>query len=70
MKKQKPKGEKTEQEKIAEAITDGFLDVDEACSKCATVFKNYHHFVRCDENVCPMRSSTNTKSVAEMILGI
>lgn len=46
----------TEQERIAEAIADGFPNVDETCpdTHCARTFKNYHHFVRCDRSPCAM----------------
>jgi hypothetical protein len=46
--------ELTEQEKIAQAVKDGYPDIDETCPKCKRVFKNYHHFVICYERPCPM----------------
>jgi hypothetical protein len=44
----------TEQEKIAQAVTEGYPDKDETCPECKLVFKNYHHFIRCDRRPCPM----------------
>lgn len=41
---------------IAQAVTEGYPDVDEVCPliPCGRVFKNYHHFLRCDRYACPM----------------
>lgn len=50
----------TEEQKIAQAIAEGYPDVDENCPKCGTVFKNYHHFVRCDRRPCPMSDGKGT----------
>lgn len=50
----------TEQEKIAEAVKEGYPDVDEQCPKCKTIFKNYHHFIRCNEPNCPMGDGKGT----------
>lgn len=44
----------TEREKIAQAVAEGCPDVDQVCPACDTVFKNYHHFIRCDRQPCPM----------------
>ena len=44
----------TEAQKIAQAVAEGYPDVDETCSACGTVFKNYHHFIRCERKPCPM----------------
>jgi hypothetical protein len=46
--------ELSEQEKIAQAVAEGYPDVDEVCSECGTIFKNYHHFVQCDRRPCPL----------------
>lgn len=56
----------TEEEKIAQAVSEGYPDVDETCPQCQTVFKNYHHFLRCDVAGCPMRGSG--PSVLEQLL--
>jgi hypothetical protein len=50
----------SEGEKIAQAVAEGFPDVDERCSACGTVFKNYHHFIRCDRKDCPMSDGRGT----------
>lgn len=50
----------TEQQLITQAVADGYPDVDEACSLCARVFKNYHHMLRCDEAACPMKDGKGT----------
>lgn len=46
----------TEQEKIEQAVAEGYPDVDEVCPNpsCGLVFKNYHHFIRCDRRPCPL----------------
>jgi len=46
--------EEIEQRKIAEAVAEGYPDEDATCTKCGVVFKNYHHYIRCDERPCPM----------------
>ena len=50
----------TEQEKIAQAVAEGYPDKDETCPACGTVFKNYHHFIRCDRRPCPMSDGKGT----------
>jgi hypothetical protein len=50
----------TEEERIAEAVADGYPDVDEVCSTCKRVLKNYHHFLRCDVGDCPMKDGKGT----------
>ena len=50
----------TEAEKIAQAAAEGFPDVDETCPACGSVFKNYHHFIRCDRKDCPMSDGKGT----------
>jgi hypothetical protein len=53
--------ELTEQEKIAQAVEEGYPDVDETCPKCGTVFKNYHHFILCPRGKeCPMSNGKGT----------
>ena len=44
----------TEEEKIAQAIAEGYPDKTEICPECGTVFRNYHHFIRCERRPCPM----------------
>ena len=44
----------TEADKIAQAVAEGYPDKDETCPECKTVFKNYHHFIRCNRATCPM----------------
>lgn len=46
-----------EQRLIAEAVAEGYPDVDQSCPdpECLRVFKNYHHYVRCDSETCPMK---------------
>jgi len=46
--------ELTEAQKIAEAVADGYPDEDTTCSACGVVFKNFHHFIRCNRKPCPM----------------
>ena len=58
-------GSMTEEEKVAQAVSEGYPDVDETCAECQRVFKNYHHFVRCDSASCPMKSPGG-KSLLEM----
>lgn len=53
-------GSETEAAKIAQAVAEGYPDVDEVCSECKTVFKNYHHFIRCDRRPCPMADGKGT----------
>jgi uncharacterized Zn finger protein len=50
----------TEDEKIARAVSEGYPDVDVKCSECGTVFKNYHHFIRCESKTCPMSDDKGT----------
>jgi hypothetical protein len=50
----------TEEERIAQAVAEGYPDVDQVCSECKTVFKNYHHFIRCDRRPCPMSDGKGT----------
>lgn len=50
----------TEQEKIAQAVVEGYPDVDQTCSACQRIFKNYHHFIRCDNRPCPMSDGKGT----------
>lgn len=52
----------TEAEKIAQAVSEGYLDVDQTCPdpQCGIVFKNYHHFIRCDRRPCPMSDGKGT----------
>ncbi len=50
--------------RVAKAVEDGYPDVDQTCSKCQRVFKNYHHFVRCQMAGCPM---TSGKSLLDMM---
>lgn len=56
----------TEEERIAQAVTEGYPDVDENCSECGSVFKNYHHFVRCFSQTCPMKTKPH-KSLLDMM---
>lgn len=49
----------TEEEKIAQAVSDGYPDVDEVCPGCSAVFKNYHHLIRCERQPCPMSDGKN-----------
>ena len=50
----------TETEKIAQAVAEGYPDIDQVCPECQTVFKNYHHFIRCDRRPCPMSDGKGT----------
>jgi len=52
----------TEAEKIAQAVAEGYPDVDQVCPdpECKTVFKNYHHYIRCDRTPCPMSDGKGT----------
>lgn len=47
---------------IAQAVKDGFPDVDEICPRqeCGRIFKNYHHFLRCELRPCPMSDGKGT----------
>jgi hypothetical protein len=51
----------------AEALANGYKD--ETCSRCGAEFLAHIHFIRCDHRPCPMLSD-NSKSVAEMLLGV
>jgi hypothetical protein len=46
----------TEEERIAQAVSEGYPDIDQVCPAdgCGVVFKNYHHFIRCDRSPCPL----------------
>ncbi len=44
-----------EEQLVSAAIADGYPDVTERCRRCAAVFRNYHHFVRCGHTACPMK---------------
>ena len=57
----------TDAEKITQAVTEGYPDVDEVCPECKVVFKNYHHFIRCDRRPCPMSDGKGT--LLERLLG-
>lgn len=46
----------TEADLVARAVADGYPDVTENCPHCDAIFRNYHHWVRCDYGKCPMRS--------------
>jgi hypothetical protein len=41
-------------------VAEGYPDKDEICHKCKRVFKNYHHFLRCDNTECPMKDGKGT----------
>lgn len=60
----------TEEEKIFQAVADGYPDKDEVCPdpKCGMVFKNYHHFIRCDRLPCAMSTGKSVlDSIAEAL---
>ncbi len=46
----------TEEELIAKAVADGYPDKTEVCPAdgCGAVFKNYHHFINCGRDPCPL----------------
>ena len=46
-----------------EAIAEGFKD--ETCAKCGTLFEAHIHFVRCDADDCPMKSTKDTRTILE-----
>lgn len=46
--------EPTEEDRVAEAVTQGYPDVVEKCARCGVSFRNYEHFIRCGLVPCPM----------------
>ena len=46
-----------------EALAEGYKD--ETCPKCGIEFKAYIHFVRCDADRCPMKSTTEPRSLLQ-----
>ena len=58
---------KTQEELHKEALAEGYKD--EKCPTCGTMFLAHHHFVICDQSSCPMKSTIDTKSVLEHVLG-
>ena len=51
-------------EKVAEAEAEGHKN--EVCGKCDRIFLAFHHFVRCAEADCPIKSG---QSVLDCLLG-
>ena len=49
----------------AEALARGYKD--ETCPKCGAIFKAHIHFVRCEAKPCPMASTTETRTLAQLI---
>jgi hypothetical protein len=47
-----------------EAIQEGYKD--EKCLKCGTVYLAHHHFVRCNDPDCPMKTPGG-KSLLDML---
>lgn len=56
-------------ELLKEAIeVDGYKN--EVCSKCGGVFLAHHHYIRCFDDPCPMKSKSDTRSLLEMMFGV
>lgn len=49
--------------KREEALKEGYKD--EKCEKCNAIFLAYHHWVRCDNEDCPMRTNTSLLNVLD-----
>jgi len=49
----------------AEAVAQGYKD--EICSRCGAEFLAHIHFVRCDADPCPMKSTIDTRSIFDRI---
>ena len=52
--------------KHQEALDEGYKD--EVCEKCGTTFLACHHFIRCEDPKCPMKTPGG-KSLLDMMLG-
>lgn len=46
-----------------QALAEGYKD--ETCSKCGTLFEAQIHFIRCDVELCPMKSTTETRTLLQ-----
>lgn len=58
----------TERDRLhAEAIAEGYKD--ETCPKCGTLFEAHIHFIRCDAESCPMKSTKDTRTLLDMFVG-
>jgi hypothetical protein len=40
----------------------------ECCPKCMALFEPHIYFIRCDEELCPMKSTEDKRSVLERLL--
>lgn len=57
----------TDRERLRqEAIAEGYKD--ETCPKCGTLFEAHIHFIRCDAEPCPMKSTKDTRSLLDRLL--
>jgi uncharacterized OB-fold protein len=48
-------------------MDDTHAEADEICPKCGTVFKPYHHWVRCEAKPCPMVSTKDPRTLLQRI---
>lgn len=46
-----------------EALAEGYKD--ETCAKCGALFEAQIHFIFCDTKPCPMKSTTETRSLLQ-----
>lgn len=49
----------------AAALADGYKD--ETCAKCGAEFLAHVHFIRCDAQPCPMRSTKEPRTLLEQL---
>lgn len=50
----------------AEALAEGYRD--ETCVHCGTFFAAHIHLIRCNWPACPMRSTTEPRTLLESII--
>jgi hypothetical protein len=53
------------EKKHQEALAEGYKD--EVCPRCGVVFLAFYHFVKCSEDICPMKDGK--PSLLEQIFG-
>lgn len=49
------------------ALAQGYKD--ETCSRCGALIEAQIHFIRCDANPCPMKSTADTRTLLKMLCG-
>lgn len=50
-----------------QALAEGYKD--EICSRCKKLFEAHIHWIRCDANPCPMKSTKEPRTLFEMWIG-